>query len=57
VALSDEQYYYQIIGTGMNKFGLHMTFLLIKQVLVIILTLKILSHNYSSNLNVLWTAH
>jgi hypothetical protein len=41
----------------MNKFGLHMTFLLIKQVFVIILTLKILSHNYSSNLTVLWTAH
>jgi hypothetical protein len=41
VALSDKQYYYTIIGTRMDQFGLSMNFLGIKQVLVIIFTLKI----------------
>jgi hypothetical protein len=41
VALSDKQYYYKIIETRMDQFGLNMNFLEIKQVLVIIFTLKI----------------
>jgi hypothetical protein len=32
VALSDKQYYYEIIGTGMDKKGARMNFLGIKQV-------------------------
>jgi hypothetical protein len=41
VALSDKQYYYKIIETRMDQFGLNMNFLEIKQVLVVIFTLKI----------------
>jgi hypothetical protein len=41
----------------MDQFGISINFLGIKQVLMIILTLKITFHIYSSNLTVLWTAH
>jgi hypothetical protein len=41
VVLSDKQYYYEIIGTGMDQFGLTMNFLGIKQVSVINFILKI----------------
>jgi hypothetical protein len=41
VVLSDKQYYYKIIGTGMDQFGLTMNFLGIKQVFVINFILKI----------------
>jgi hypothetical protein len=56
VALINKQYYYKIIETGMGQFGISMNFLWIKQVLMIIFTLKITFHIYSSNLTVLWTA-
>jgi hypothetical protein len=35
VVLFDREYYYKIIGTGMDQFGVHMHFLQIKQVLYI----------------------
>jgi hypothetical protein len=57
VALIDKQYYYKIIETGIDQFGSSMNFLWIKQVLMIIFTLKITFHIYSFNLTVLWTAH
>jgi hypothetical protein len=41
VVLSDKQYYYEIIGTGMDQFGLTMNFLGIKQVSIINFILKI----------------
>jgi hypothetical protein len=54
--LCDAQYYYKIIETRLDKFGLNMNFLWIKQILAIIFTLKIHFHIYLSNLSVLWTA-
>jgi hypothetical protein len=39
----------------MDQFGLEMVFLGIKQVQMIIFTLKIHFHNHLSNLYVLWT--
>jgi hypothetical protein len=41
VVLSDKKYYYKIIGTGIDQFGLTMNFLGIKQVSVINFILKI----------------
>jgi hypothetical protein len=41
----------------MDQFGISMNFLGIKQVLMIILTLKITFLIYSSNLTILRTAH
>jgi hypothetical protein len=40
----------------MDQFGLNMKFLGIKQVIVIIFTLKINFHIYLTNFSVLWTA-
>jgi hypothetical protein len=45
VVLSDKQYYYEIIGTGMDQFGLTMNFLGINQVSEFIFVLKINFYN------------
>jgi hypothetical protein len=54
--LYDEQYYYKIVETRMDQFGLNMNFLEIKQVLAIIFTLKINFYIHLVNFPVLWTA-
>jgi hypothetical protein len=45
MVLGDKQYYYEIIGTGMDQFGLTMNFLGINQVSEFIFVLKINFYN------------
>jgi hypothetical protein len=40
VVLFNREYYYKIIGTGMDQFGVHMHFLRMKQVSAIKFVLK-----------------
>jgi hypothetical protein len=55
VLLVDRQYYYKIIETRMDQFGLNLKFLGIIQVSSIVFVLKIIFYNQFSIFIVLWT--
>jgi hypothetical protein len=55
VLIVDRQYYYKIIETRMDQFGLNLKFLGIIQVSSIVFVLKIIFYNQFSIFIVLWT--